>query len=100
MNNNYEKTCDVGNTWYGWIGGTPVGSIYTTFKGTGTGILSYGNCHTGGKVRVFLNEKSISEAMPLQKKEINFAYSAGDVLRIGEYETAIWKLYSFVVKCK
>ena len=88
------------NHWHGFIGGPAVGSLSTTFQGSGTGVSSYGNCHSGGKVRVFLNEKQISEAMPLQNKVISFVYSVGDVLRIGEYETAIWKLYSLVVKCK
>ena len=97
---NYRSTCDFGKTWYGFIGGDPVGSIWTTFQGTGTATLSFGNCIAHGTVKVFLNEKEIAEATLLQRKEISFDYSVGDVLKIGEYDTAIWKLYSFSVQCK
>ena len=95
----YRSTCDFGNTWYGYIGGSNVGSIWTTFQGAGTATLSFGNCYNGGSVKVFLNEKAIAEAIPLQRKEISFDYSVGDVLKIKEY-SAIWKLYSFSVQCK
>ena len=95
-----ESSCGIGNTWYGWIGGSPVGSVWTVFQGFGTGTLSFGNCHSHGNVKVFLNKKAIAEATPLQRKEISFDYSVGDVLKMGEYDTAIWKFYSFSVQCK
>ena len=100
LNTGFESTCDFDDTWYGYLSGNPVGSIWTTFQGTGTGTLSFGNCYKAGTVMVFLNEKVIAEATSLQRKEISFDYSAGDVLKIGEYNTAIWKLYSFSVQCK
>ena len=102
LNTGYESTCagNTGNTWYGGLPNAPVGSIWTTFQGTGMGTLSFGNCHpTRGHVKAFLNEKAIAEATPLQRKEISFGYSLGDVLKIREYNYAIWKLYSFSVEC-
>ena len=96
----HSSTCDFGNTWYGYISGNPVGSIWTIFHVTGTGALSFGNCYTHGSVKVFLNEKEIAEATSLQIKEVSFDYKVGDVLKIGEYDTAIRKLYSFSVHCK
>ena len=89
----------IGKYLYGWLPNGPVGSIWTTFQGTGTGTLSFGNCHKGGNVKVFLKEKSIAEATSLQRKEIFFDYSVGDILKIREYNTAIWKFYSFSVQC-
>ena len=101
LNTGFESTCDDGNTWYGFTSGEPVGSIWTTFQGTGNGTLSFGNCfgNAFGNVKVFLNEKVIAEATSKQRKEISFDYSVGDVLKIGEYH-AIWKLYSFSAQCK
>ena len=100
LNDDYFKSqCGLGNTWYGYNGGTTVGTIWTTFQESGTGNLSFGNCFTGGSVKVFLNENAIAEATPSQRKEVSFQYSVGDVLKIGEYNTAVWKLYSFSVQC-
>ena len=101
LNGDYFKNqCDLGNTWYGYNSGNTVGAIWTTFQGNGTGNLSFGNCYSHGKVKVFLNENSIAEATPSQRKDISFDYSVGDVLKISEFNTGIWKLYSFSVKCQ
>lgn len=99
LNNDYEP-CEYGNTWYGYNSGGPVGSIWTTFEGNGNGTLSFGNCYSRGNVKVFLNENNIAEATSSQRKEVVFDYSVGDVLKISEYNWAIWKLYSFSVQCK
>ena len=99
LNDGYGK-CNFGNTWNGYISGDPVGTIWTTFNGNGSGTLSFGNCSSGGNVKVFLNNNAIAEATGSQRKEVVFDYSVGDVLKIGEYNTAIWKLYSFSVQCR
>ena len=99
LNFKYESLCDAGDTWYGYVGGsTPIGSIYATFQGFGTATLSFGNCLNQGSVKVFLNEKLISEVRLKGIKEVTFEYSIGDRLTISEYAT-IWKLYSLTLNC-
>ena len=90
LNTSYEAECDAGDTWYGYGSSGAIGAIYATFKGFGTATLSFGNCFNGGSVKVFLNDKIISEVLLKGIKEVTFEYSIGDKLTITEY--GIWKL--------
>ena len=94
FNYNYEDLCDTIDTWYGWYPGQPEGVINTTFQGNGRAHFSFGNCYGTGVVNVFLNEKIISEASPLQRNNVTFDYLIGDRLTIVEKGGTIWKLYS------
>ena len=99
LNSHYVAECDGGDTWYGYESSAPIGAIYTTFKGTGTADLSFGNCLNAGSVKVFLNDNVISEASPLGRNDVTFDYSPGDKLTIAEYGGVIWKLYSLNLNC-
>ena len=99
MNYGYESYCDTGNTWYGY--GGSVGALYATFQGFGTATLTFGQCFPNGnvKVKVFLNEKIISEVTFDGIKEVTFEYSIGDNLTIAEYGISILELYSLTLNC-
>ena len=99
LNRSHEKECDSGDTWYGFASSAPVGAIYTTFKGSGTAALSYGSCegYSSRYVKVFLNDKEISEVTGRARKDVIFDYEVGDKLTISEH--GIWKLYSFSLDC-
>merc|ERR1711934_1281203 len=49
------KNCQ---NWYGWSdeNGDKVGSIITTLSGSGCARLDFGNCHSTGTVKAFLDE--------------------------------------------
>ena len=79
------------------------GSITTTFKGSGTATLSFGNCgpkiHSLHKVCVLKNGDIISEATGnALEKEIAFSFNKGDNLIIKEYY-AIIKINSLDITC-
>ena len=96
--NHHRANCDADNTLSGWAPKTPVGAIYTTFQGTGTAVLSFGNCFSQGTVKALLNGNIICEAMPGEKKEVSFDYSVGNELVIVEYGASVWKLHSITVE--
>ena len=102
MNRGYESQCDSDDTWYGWASnqkGSNSGAISTTFQGEGTATLSFGNCLNQARVKVFLNDKMISEIPNLGTKDVSFDYSVGDKLTIIE-DATIWKLYSLsLINC-
>ena len=56
---------------YRFIRGDAIGNIWTTFQRTDTGTLSFVNCLTGGKVKVYLDGKAIVEATALQRKNLS-----------------------------
>ena len=100
LNYGYESACDTGDTWYGY--GGSVGALYATFQGFGTATLTFGQClvsYGSVKVKVFLNEKILSEVTFTGIKEVTFEYSIGDKLTIAEYGISIWKLYSLTLNC-
>ena len=94
-----ENKCNLSNgdfsNYSNWlntfISGDAVRHVWTFFLETDTGTLSFGNYHTGVKIKALLNDKAIAEATSLQRKETSFNYFVGDVLKIGEYNTTLWK---------
>ena len=96
-NDAHEKNCSA-NTFYGYRGGDLVGSVSATFKGSGKGILSYGNCYYTGYVLVSLNSVELGRSSSNSQGLVTFQYRNGDVLKIEEFDTAIIKLYSLVLE--
>ena len=94
MDSAYSEKCGM-DTWFGYNYGEKVGSVQTTFKGTGKATLNFGNCYRSGWVKVYLNGKEISRANGnTPRKEVEFRYSKDDILRIKEVNVAIIKLNS------
>ena len=94
MTSAYSPQCGM-DTWFGYNYGRLVGSVQTTFQGTGKAVLNFGNCYQSGRVIVYLNGKEISRAHgKTPRKEVEFQYSKGDLLRIEEVHVAIIKLNS------
>ena len=77
----WEK-CGKDQAWYGWKGGSGVGSISTTFTASGRGELSFGNCWHVGSVKVYLDGTEIASADPKSHKTVAFDFSTGAVLSI------------------
>ena len=94
-NKAHERECST-DTFYGYRGGDLVGSVSATFKGSGKGVLSYGNCYKTGFVVVSLNNVEIGRSSSNSniKGSITFQYRRGDTLKIEEFNTGIIKLYS------
>ena len=87
------------NSWFGFYAGSHAGSIYTTFKGSGTAELIYGNCWNKNEVSVYLNHKKISAAFEKEtEKEITFDFISGDIMGIVE-DGAIIKIHSLTILC-
>ena len=87
------------DTWYRFYGGHGRGGVSTNFKGSGIGILIFGNCWTHNEVTVYLNYYKISYAIGnVTRKEIQFHFSPGDKLEVME-EGAIIKLHSLSITC-
>ena len=92
--------CGEGS-WFGLHSGSAEGSVSTTFKGSGTATLSFGNCWTSSayKVSVVINGEIRSEAMGnVMEKEISFSFNKGDNLIIKE-DGAIIKISSLDITC-
>ena len=98
----YESDC-ADAAWYGYKSDEDVGSISATFSGSGSGTLSFGNCHSGGKVEVYLTSDTeverLGTAMAHEKMDIAFHYESGDTLYFKEYEVAIIALYWLRLSC-
>ena len=87
------------DTWYGFYGGNYQGSVSTNFKGSGFGILQFGNCWSNNEVAVYLNNYKIAYALGnVARKEVKFHFSPGDNLKITE-DGAIIKLHSLSITC-
>ena len=87
------------DTWYGLLWGHRKGSVSTSFKGSGFGILTFGNCWTHNEVEVYLNDYKISYALGnVMRKEVQFHFSPGDILQVTEVG-AIIKLHSLAITC-
>ena len=67
-----------------------VGSIVTTLSGSGRARLDFGNCHSGGTVKAFLDGQEIGSADALiPHKVVEFNFNPGSVLRMSEYDKAV-----------
>ena len=76
--------------WYGWGPSENVGSIVTTLNGTGRARLDFGNCHTAGTVKAFLDGQEIGSADTLiPHKVVEFNFNPGSRLRMSEYDVAV-----------
>ena len=60
--NNVHKKCGDGKAWYGWNGGSSVGSLSTRLIGSGSAQLDFGNCWNAGEVKVYLAGREIGSA--------------------------------------
>ena len=88
-----------GETWFGWTGFEPVGSIKMVLEGYGLATMNFGNCYTQGVVNVYLNGDLLSSASAnVKNKIVKFSFSNGDVLNITE-EYGIIKLNYFEIMC-
>ena len=97
----YDSRCGP-ETFYGGGHGSTVGKVSTTLTGSGTAVLSYGNCYDdiSGEVKVRLNGDVIDMAPNnTPKKEVRFEFESGDVLMIEEVNYAILKLNSLNLSC-
>ena len=87
------------DTWFGFFLAHGKGSVSTNFKGSGFGILKFGNCWAHNEVEVYLNNYQISYAFGnVTRKEIQFHFSPGDKLQVTEVG-AIIKLHSLSITC-
>ena len=87
-----------GPQWYGWSQMADVGSISTTlYKSSKCGKLDFGNCWSGGTVRVYLAGKLIGEAGPNTPSQIiEFAIPATSLLEIkDEGDNSVIKFTNF-----
>ena len=94
----YLSHCSrYGKSWYGYAYGNAIGTIAATFQGSGSAVLSYGNCYGDGDVIVSLNGNEISRIWGLLfEKEISFGFAKGDILEVKEH-LGIIKLNAFKI---
>ena len=86
-------------TWYGFLRGHGRGSVSLNFKGSGFGVLKFGNCWAHSVVEVYLNSDKIAYALGnVTAKEIQFRFAPGDKLQVTE-DGAIIKLHSLSITC-
>lgn len=66
------------------------GSISYTLQGSGTAVLDFGNGYSSGTVTAYLNDTAISSAAAnTPSQQVQFNFTAGDVLRVTELSTSI-----------
>ena len=90
--------------WFGWgIPGSsiPDGSISTILSGSGSARLDFGNCHTTGTVKVFLDGQEIGSADALIPHNIvEFNFIEGSELTISEHDVAVIQFNSLeIIDC-
>ena len=100
----YDHNCSS-DTFYGY----PkyqyrAGRVSATFKGSGRGILSYGNCYKAGYVKVSMNSVELTRSPANSRKSITFSYRRGDFFTIEvksssrSHENGILQLYSLDIE--
>ena len=99
QDNAYLAGCGGFNTFWAYADGWPVGSVQATFRGSGNGILGFGNCYGGGVTNVYHNGQLIGSAGPNQNSQVKFIYKGGDILRITEENVGILKINSLQLNC-
>ena len=76
--------------WYGWGKNEKVGSIVTNLSGSGRARLDFGNCHSGGTVKAFLDGQEIGSADALMPhKVVEFNFNPGSMLTMSESDVAV-----------
>ena len=88
------------NSFWGYAHSRPVGFVQATFRGSGSGILGFGNCVKSSVVNVYLNGQLIGSAGPNQNSHVKFMYKGGDILRITEENFGIIKINSLQLSCQ
>ena len=90
--------------WFGW--GTvdqsnPDGSISTILSGFGGARLDFGNCHSSGTVKVFLDGQEIGSADALiPHNVVEFNFIEGSELTISEHDVAVIQFNSLqIIDC-
>ena len=94
----YNRWCGA-DTFWGYNYGRKVGRITYIFKGDGEAQLNFGNCYTMGTAEVYLNKNKIGSVKTKENKEINFAYTTGDTLRIKEVGPGIFIIHALKISC-
>ena len=84
----YDSICSDAS-WFGWKGGSGVGSIITTLHENGKAILDFGNCNKQGIVVAYKNGVQIASVGASATSKIEFEFSNGDVIKISEVYSAI-----------
>ena len=83
-----SKKCGNGKSWFGLNEGTREGMISTKLACDGTGTLNFGNCGTGGSVKVYLQDIEIGSANESSTNNIiTFEFKTGDVLKLQQKGT-------------
>ena len=100
QDNQFAARCGGFNTFWAYEYGGHVGSVQATFRGSGNGMLNFGNCYTGGVTNVYLNGQIIGSAGPNQNSQVTFKYKGGDILRITEEHVGILKINSLQLNCQ
>ena len=78
-----SKKCGNGKSWFGWNEGTQEGMISAKLSCDGTGTLNFGNCGTGGSVKVYLQDIEIGSANENSINNIiTFEFKHRDVLKL------------------
>ena len=97
----FDKYCIIYNaggydTFWGHVWGSKAGYVKAIFKGSGTGILDFGNCFPfGGVTIVYLNDIRIGAAGSNKTSVvISFDYKRDDVLKVSDEGTGIMKINS------
>ena len=84
--------------WYGWGGG--VGSISTILHGNGRAFLNFGNCYTGGQVKVSKNDIEILSLDGLTTAQIEIEFQDGDVIKLSEHNVGVIQFNDLsIVEC-
>ena len=85
--------------WYGWIDPGDL-AMRTVLYGNGVASFKYGNCHSIGRVAVYLNDVEISSASPSSQENAIFSFHDQDVLKIVEHGASIQLYTDFnIINC-
>ena len=98
QNKGYGQECLKTNTFWGYKHKSEVGSVETTFQGSGKATLNFGNCYEGGTTKVFLNEREIGKAGRYEYPEVSFNFKKGDTLKLIEVDSGIIKINSLDIE--
>ena len=94
----------LSNTFYGYNTDYRSGIVSATFRGSGTGVLSYENCFKFGYILVLLNGVEMGSCYGTYDRygrtgrcEVTVRYRNGDVLNIESSYKGIMQLHIFVL---
>ena len=94
----HSMVCQTPPSFWGYQSGPTVGHVEATFSGSGVAQLNFGNCHSMGLTKVYLNDQEIGSALPNEiQKNITFDYKKGDILKLTEESMGIIKISSLTL---